>query len=61
MQGDYNGVNLVVGDLASRQLAADSNRGDRQSADPVLLQPGHHGISNGCLLSTWPKVIEGPL
>ena len=54
LQRDYNGVNLVVGDLLAGQLAAGSNRGERKGG-PLQLEPGHHAISNGCLRSKWPK------
>ena len=51
----YNGFNLVVGDLASGEVAYVSNRGGQT---PTLLQPGVHGISNGQLQSRWPKVCR---
>ena len=50
----FNGFNLVVGDLASGEVAYASNRGGQA---PVQLQPGAHGISNGQLHSQWPKVV----
>ncbi len=52
----YNGFNLVVGDLATSEVAYVSNRGGQA---PTLLQPGVHGISNGQLHSKWPKVRRG--
>ena len=52
----YNGFNLVVGDLATGEVAYVSNRGGQA---PTLLQPGVHGISNGQLHSKWPKVRCG--
>lgn len=58
VQSDYNGVNLVVGDLRQSQVAAGSNRGEAQKTGPIVLQAGHHGVSNGCLHSTWPKVCN---
>ncbi|KAK9865405.1 hypothetical protein WJX84_012400 [Apatococcus fuscideae] len=41
----YNGFNMVVGDLSTKQAAYVTNRGT--NTQPVQLQPGLHGISNG--------------
>ncbi|GAA5045280.1 NRDE family protein [Nocardia callitridis] len=69
---DYNGYNLVVGDMAS--LWWHSNRGE---ATPQRLVPGFHGLSNAAFVSSvgvdppgaeltapqpvWPKVRAGVL
>lgn len=46
----FSGFNLIVGDR--RQLAFYGNR----QGEPVLLQPGIHGLSNATLDTPWPKV-----
>ncbi|WP_206952222.1 NRDE family protein [Trinickia acidisoli] len=51
----YNGFNLIVGDLARRELAWYCNRAD---ASPCLLPPGVHGISNAVLDTPWPKLVS---
>ena len=51
--GQYNGFNLLVGDLT--QLMYLSNRGGR----PELVLPGVHGLSNHLLNTAWPKVQQG--
>ncbi len=45
----YNGLNLILWD--GEDLAATSNR-----SESMLMTPGIHGISNGRLSSSWPKV-----
>jgi uncharacterized protein with NRDE domain len=49
-RNDYGGFNLLVGDR--RQLAWYNNR----EGEPLLLQPGVHGLSNKRLDTPWPKV-----
>jgi uncharacterized protein with NRDE domain len=51
----YNGFNLIVADLARRELAWYCNR---SSARPRLLAPGTHGISNAILDTPWPKLAK---
>ncbi|KAK9800362.1 hypothetical protein WJX73_010819 [Symbiochloris irregularis] len=51
--GDYNGFNLVVGDISTREVAYLSNR---DSEGPLKFPPGTYGISNGNINSAWPKV-----
>ncbi|KAF8059408.1 TANGO2 [Scenedesmus sp. PABB004] len=51
----YFGFNLLVGDLATREVAYVSNRDPR---GPRALPPGCYGVSNG-LLQEWPKVRKG--
>lgn len=51
----YNGFNLIVGDLARRELAWYCNEAD---APPALLPPGVHGISNAVLDTPWPKLVS---
>jgi hypothetical protein len=53
---DYNGYNLIVGDLGSMQLAYGSNRGEAAVHGPRLLAPGVYGLSNAVLDTPWPKV-----
>lgn len=55
---EYNGFNMVVGDLRTMEVAYMTNRGENQQ--PVSLQPGLHGISNGSSLQQeWVKVQRG--
>jgi uncharacterized protein with NRDE domain len=49
----YNGFNLLFGDQEA--LFCYSNR----SEQPPPIIPGIHGISNGQLDSSWPKVARG--
>lgn len=51
--GDYNGFNLLLGD--HEQLHWYSNR----AAEPLALDPGVYGISNGLLDTPWPKLLRG--
>ena len=53
---DYNGYNLIVGDLRSMELAYGSNRGETAVHGPRLLAPGVYGLSNAGLDTPWPKV-----
>ena len=54
----YNGFNMVVGDLSTKQAAYVTNRGT--NTQPVQLQPGLHGISNGSgPQQEWFKVQRG--
>ena len=58
----HNGFNLVVGDLAAREVAYLTNRGGDASARgvPRALAPGVYGLSNGTLgCSGWAKVDRG--
>jgi len=49
----YDGFNLFVGDMDSLHFYSS------YTAQPVLLEPGIHGISNGNLDYPWPKVTKG--
>jgi len=51
----YNGFNLLVGDWTRRELAWYCNR---SPAEPTLLAPGTHGISNAVLDTPWPKLVR---
>ena len=59
----HNGFNLVVGDLAAREVAYLTNRGgDAGGARgvPRALAPGVYGLSNGTLgCAGWAKVDRG--
>jgi len=55
----YNGYNLVVADLHSKQAAYLTNRGDPSQAGPRQLAPGIYGLSNAVLDSPWPKLELG--
>ena len=58
MAQEYNGFNMVVGDLCTMEIAYMTNRGEHQQ--PIPLQPGLHGISNGSSLQQeWAKVQRG--
>jgi len=52
----YNGFNLLLGDLAQDQLCYYSNATD---TPPQRLTPGFYGLSNALLDTPWPKVSEG--
>ncbi|KAJ3234270.1 hypothetical protein HDU81_001555, partial [Chytriomyces hyalinus] len=57
---DYNGFNLVVGDLSASQVWYLANRGSE--GGPLQLQAGTvYGLSNGTLVSgqSWHKVQRG--
>ncbi|KAJ3403443.1 hypothetical protein CcCBS67573_g06586 [Chytriomyces confervae] len=57
---DYNGFNLVVGDLSANEVWYFANRGNESG--PSQLQAGTvYGLSNGTLLSgqSWHKVQRG--
>ncbi|MGN6319033.1 NRDE family protein [Trinickia sp.] len=51
----YNGFNLIVGDLARRELAWYCNQAD---SPPSRLPAGVHGISNAVLDTPWPKLVR---
>ena len=53
---EYNGFNLVVGDLSTGDVAYLTNREDDGI---VRLVPGTYGISNAALNCAWPKVFTG--
>ena len=50
---DYDGFNLFAGNAASLFFYSS------YVLQPLLLQPGIHGISNGDLDYPWPKVTRG--
>ncbi|MCC1495999.1 NRDE family protein [Alcanivorax sp. 1008] len=52
-QHEYGGFNLLVSN--GRELAWMSNRG----AEPQLVAPGIHALSNGQLDTDWPKAQRG--
>jgi uncharacterized protein with NRDE domain len=51
--GDYNGFNLILGDLASLFYF-----GSREGVARAI-EPGVHGLSNHLLDEPWPKVVRG--
>jgi uncharacterized protein with NRDE domain len=51
--GDYNGFNLILGDLASLFYF-----GSREGIARAI-EPGVHGLSNHLLDEPWPKVVRG--
>ena len=60
---DYNGFNLIVGDLRSNKISWVSNRqlnnskiSQQKSLIPAILEPGIYGLSNAMLDTPWPKV-----
>ncbi|GAB4174211.1 MAG: NRDE family protein [Geothermobacteraceae bacterium] len=53
--GDYPGFNLIVG-VCVGDLCYWSNRG---RVTPERILPGVHGLSNGRLDASWPKVRRG--
>ncbi len=53
MRRQYNGFNLVAGDLANLYYCASELDEVRHIA------PGNYGLSNGLLDSPWPKVVIG--
>lgn len=53
---DYNGFNLLVGDV--ERLIWYSNRGDHDPRNGKLLPPGIYGLSNDSIDTPWPKVIR---
>lgn len=55
---DHNGFNLIVGDIATKELAYLTNRGTGKKG-PTPLHAGLHGISNGGLSDRWVKVDRG--
>lgn len=52
----YNGFNLLLGDLRADQIGYYSNA---VAASPQLLTPGVYGLSNALLDTPWPKVQAG--
>ncbi len=51
----HNGFNLIVGDLATKEVAYMTNRGNGPR-EPVVLLPGIHAVSNNTLHDgSWPK------
>lgn len=50
---DYNGFNLIVGDLNGLAYLSNYKNGIE------LLADGVYGLSNGLLDSNWPKVVRG--
>ncbi len=51
-EGEYNGFNLLVGDLTS--LIYYSNRSRKMKA----LKPGVYGLSNHLIDTPWPKLVR---
>lgn len=51
--GNYNGFNLLMGDVTSAYWF--SNHADEAMS---LLEPGIYGLSNGALDTPWPKVLR---
>ena len=52
-QDEYNGFNLILGDLQNEPLHYLSNRGTA-----CKIEPGVHGLSNHQLDTPWPKVMR---
>lgn len=50
---EYNGFNLLVGDLAGTCYLSNSDGGS------CRIEPGVHGLSNHLLNTPWPKVALG--
>lgn len=57
---EYNGFNLIVGDLASKSMVYVSNRPKGGPLFIQLVPPGIHVLSNAMLDSPWPKVYAFP-
>ena len=56
----YNGYNLVVGDLVTKEVAYLTNRGGPPGV--ISLNPGVHGLSNGVMGQPyWTKVRQACL
>ena len=53
VMADYNGFNLLYGNLAELQYQSNCGEGARQ------LAPGIYGLSNHLLDTPWPKVAQG--
>ena len=53
----YSGFNLLVGDLAKRDLRWFSNCADMSAGDARALATGSYGLSNALLDTPWPKVV----
>ena len=53
----YSGFNLLVGDLAKRDLRWFSNYADMSAGDARALAAGSYGLSNALLDTPWPKVV----
>ena len=51
--GEYNGFNLILGDMASLFYF-----GSREGVARAI-EPGVHGLSNHLLDEPWPKVVRG--
>jgi uncharacterized protein with NRDE domain len=52
---EYNGFNLIVGDINT--LYYYSNKKENSETSP--LEPGIYGLSNAVLDTSWPKVVKG--
>lgn len=50
---NYNGFNLLVGDIDELYYVSNRNGG------VTAVAPGVHGLSNGLLNTQWPKVTRG--
>ncbi len=55
-QHDYNGFNLICGDIKNSELWWLSNRNESGKASRI--SPGFHGLSNALLDTPWPKVAR---
>jgi uncharacterized protein with NRDE domain len=53
----YSGFNLLVGDLAKRDLRWFSNCADIPAGGMPALAAGSYGLSNALLDTPWPKVV----
>lgn len=57
-RSDFNGYNLLVGDLSGNEgLFYYSNKSPQRA--PRRLLPGIYGLSNHLLDSPWPKLVSG--
>lgn len=55
----FAGFNLLLGDFSEPENPRLAYYSNRSGCEPSLLQAGVHGVSNGLLNDSWPKVDGG--
>ncbi|XP_024369270.1 uncharacterized protein [Physcomitrium patens] len=55
----YNGFNLIVADMNTKEMAYLSNRPRGEPVEVKQVSPGLHSLSNANLDTPWPKVLRG--
>ncbi|NIM10726.1 MAG: hypothetical protein GTO45_01970 [Candidatus Aminicenantes bacterium] len=55
---DYNGFNVIMGDMDNLYYYSNMKRNEKNSGISCL-KPGIYGLSNAFLDTPWPKIVRG--